>query len=50
MLTFIISTGWMIDVANIPEKPPITNGWIESKNLSVEDFWVAILKKEVFKK
>lgn len=30
-----MSTGWMIQVANIPETPPITNGWITSKNLVI---------------
>ena len=29
----IISTGWMTQVANIPERPPITNGWIASRIL-----------------
>ncbi len=38
IVTLIISTGWIIHVANIPEKPPITNGCIVSKNLSIEDF------------
>lgn len=42
IVTLIISTGWMIHVANIPERPPITNGWIESKNLSVDDL-VAVI-------
>ena len=37
MVTLIISTGWMMQVANIPLKPPIRKGWIESRNLSMED-------------
>jgi hypothetical protein len=32
--TFTISTGWITQVANIPERPPITKGWTPSKNLS----------------
>jgi hypothetical protein len=42
MVTLIISTGWMIQVANIPLTPPITKGCIESKNLSVVDLGVVI--------
>jgi hypothetical protein len=38
IVTLIMSTGWMMQVANIPENPPIAKGWIESRNLSVEDF------------
>jgi hypothetical protein len=42
IVTLIMSTGWMIQVANMPDRPPITNGWIESRNLSVEDLGVVI--------
>lgn len=36
--TLIISTGWIMEVANIPERPPMIKGWIESKIESKADF------------
>lgn len=39
MVTLIISTGWIMQVANMPDKPPIRKGWILSSVLSNELFW-----------
>jgi hypothetical protein len=32
-----MSIGWIKQVANIPERPPITNGWIISNTLDIVD-------------
>ena len=41
ILTLTKSTGWMKQVAVIPDRPPNAKGRIVSKNLEVELFWAA---------
>lgn len=37
-----------MQVANIPLNPPITKGWIESSNLSVEDLGADLVEAMCF--
>lgn len=41
METLIISIGWMMQVANMPDVPPITKGWITSKNFDTAELELA---------
>ena len=43
-----MSTGCMMQVANIPLDPPIKKGWMESRNLSVEDLGASLVEAMCF--